>query len=331
MNREQHIYRATLVGSVGNVALLTFKFFAGFVGNSSAMIADAIHSLSDFITDLLVLMFVRISAKPQDESHDYGHGKYETVATFFIGIALVLVAIGITVSGVAKISDWCRGTQLDAPGMLALWAAVISIIVKELLYRYTAWQGKTYHSKALIANAWHHRSDALSSVGTVLGIGGAVLLGGRWTILDPVASLVVAVLLMHIALRLLREGLRELTDGSLPEETEQEIMAIVQSFPAITEPHNLRTRRIGIRIAIEFHVRMDGAMTLHEAHALVTDIERRLKSRFGESSYVNIHMEPRKRETLPHREGSSHGNREVVTERAAELNPNQSLDRQGGI
>lgn len=290
--REQQIYTTTLVGSAGNMLLLAFKFVAGIVGNSSAMIADAIHSLSDFITDLFVLLFVKISAKPQDESHDYGHGKYETMATFFIGLALVAVAFGIVVSGVLKIVEWWCGTQLEAPGMLALWAALISIVVKEVLYRYTAWQGRVLDSQALVANAWHHRSDALSSIGTVVGIGGAILLGGRWTILDPVASLVVAFLLLHIALKLLREGLRELTDGSLPDETEREILDIVEAFPEISQPHNLRTRRIGNRIAIDIHVRMDGNMSLNDAHALVTDMEHQLKERFGESSYVNIHMEP---------------------------------------
>ena len=293
MNREQKIYSTTLVGSAGNIVLLAFKFVAGIVGNSSAMIADAIHSLSDFITDLLVLLFVRISAKPRDESHDYGHGKYETIATFFIGLALVVVAVGIVVSGILKIVDWMNGDYIESPKMLALWAALISILVKESLYQYTSWQGKTLHSQALVANAWHHRSDALSSVGTVIGIGGAILLGGRWTVLDPVASLVVAFLLLRIAFKLLREGLNELTDGSLSADTEKEIMQIVQAFPDISEPHNLRTRRIGNRIAIEMHVRLDGNMTLQDAHAMVTDIENKLKKHFGANTYVNIHMEPK--------------------------------------
>lgn len=294
MNREQRIYKTTLIGSASNLALLVFKFVAGIVGNSSAMIADAIHSLSDFITDAFILLFVRISAKPQDDSHDYGHGKYETVATFFIGLALVVVAVGIIVSGLLKMIDWWNGAQLEAPGMLAFWAALISIIVKELLYHYTAWQGRECHSQALVANAWHHRSDALSSVGTVIGIGGAILLGGRWTVLDPLASLFIAFLLMYIAFKLLREGLQELTDGSLPDETEREIKDIVLAFPDVSEPHNLRTRRIGNCIAIDIHVRMDGNMTLHEAHALVSEIELRIKKHFGANTFVNIHMEPKK-------------------------------------
>ena len=186
-SREKEIYKVTLVGSAGNMALLTFKFIAGIVGHSSAMIADAVHSLSDFITDIIVILFVRISAKPQDESHDYGHGKFETIASFVIGLALVAAATGIIFSGGMKLAKWLEGEQLEAPGKLALWAALLSILVKEGLYHYTVRKGKTLHSQAVEANAWHHRSDALSSIGAAIGIGGAILLGNRWTVLDPLA------------------------------------------------------------------------------------------------------------------------------------------------
>ena len=176
MTREKEIYKVTLVGSLGNVVLMAFKFIAGTLGHSSAMIADAVHSLSDFLTDLVVLVFVRISAKPQDESHDYGHGKFETFATFLIGVALIGAAVGIIVAGGTKLASWLNGEQLEAPGKLALWAALLSIFIKELLYRYTAHRGKALDSQAMIANAWHHRSDALSSIGAAIGIGGAILL-----------------------------------------------------------------------------------------------------------------------------------------------------------
>ena len=184
MTREQEIYKVTLIGSAGNAVLLTFKFIAGVLGHSSAMIADAVHSLSDFVTDLLVLVFVGISAKPQDQSHDYGHGKYETIASFLIGLALVGAAVGILVSGVLKLVAWWGGQQLEAPGWIALWAALLSILIKELLYQYTARKGRTLDSQVMVANAWHHRSDALSSVGAALGIGLAIWLGRRWTVLD---------------------------------------------------------------------------------------------------------------------------------------------------
>ena len=292
MNREKEIYKVTLVGSAGNVALLTFKFIAGVMGHSSAMIADAIHSLSDFITDVVVLAFVHVSAKPQDESHDYGHGKYETFATFIIGLALIAAATGIIVSGVAKLIDWAGGKQLAAPGWLALAAAVISIIVKEILYRYTVNRGKKLDSQALVANAWHHRSDALSSIGTTVGIGGAILLGHRWTVLDPLASVVVGLMLVKVSVELLRTSMRELTESSLSDEIEKEIEDIICSFPDVSEPHNLRTRRIGNRFAIEAHVRMDGNVSLTAAHNRATAIEQRLRERFGPQTHVTIHMEP---------------------------------------
>ena len=294
MNREKEIYKVTLVGSAGNVALLTFKFIAGVMGHSSAMIADAVHSLSDFITDVIVLAFVHVSAKPQDKDHDYGHGKYETFATFIIGLALIAAATGIIVSGVAKLVDWAGGKQLAAPGWLALAAAIISILVKEILYRYTVIRGKKLDSQALVANAWHHRSDALSSIGTAVGIGGAILLGKRWTVLDPLASVLVGAMLVKVSIELLKSSIGELTESSLSGEIEKEIEEIIRSFPDVSEPHNLRTRRIGNRFAIEAHVRMDGNVSLIAAHDRATAIEQRIRQRFGNQTHVTIHMEPTK-------------------------------------
>ncbi len=292
MTREREISKVTLVGSVGNAVLLVFKFVAGLLGHSSAMIADAVHSLSDFATDLVVLVFVSISAKPQDESHDYGHGKFETIASFLIGLALVAAAVGIIVSGSMKLAAWWGGEALETPGWIALWAALLSILVKELLYQYTARRGKALDSPVMIANAWHHRSDALSSIGAAIGIGGAIWLGHRWVVLDPIASIVVGLMLMRVAWELLKTSIGELTECSLPAETEQEIEALIRSFPDVQEPHNLHTRRIGSRIAIEAHARMDGRMPLCEVHERATAIERKLKEHFGPKTHVTIHMEP---------------------------------------
>ena len=292
MERSKELTIVTLVGSIGNLVLLTFKFVAGIVGHSAAMTADAVHSLSDFLTDLFVLVFVRVGAKPQDASHDYGHGKYETLATLFIALALIGAAIGIIVSGAVKFACWLQGETLEMPGMLALWAALLSIVVKEVLYRYTVAKGKALESPAVIANAWHHRSDALSSIGAAAGIGGALLLGQKWAVLDPLASIVVGGMLVKVAVDLLKSSTGELTDMSLPEETEREIEEIICSYPEVTEPHNLRTRRIGNRIAIEVHVRMRGDMSLREAHDIVTAIEHQIKARFGSATLVTIHMEP---------------------------------------
>ena len=290
--RERGIYRVTLVGSVANLLLLIFKFVAGIVGHSAAMLADAVHSLSDFVTDIIVLVFVRISSKPEDEGHDYGHGKYETLATAIIGIILVLVGFGIFWNGVQSIWSFVQGESLSEPGMLALVAAVVSIVVKELLYQYTVLRGKSLNSQAVVANAWHHRSDALSSIGTAVGIGGAILLGPAWRVLDPIAAVVVSGFIMKVAVQLLIPCLDELLEKSLPAEVENKIVETILSFPGVSSPHHLRTRRIGSNYAIEVHVRMDGRISLEEAHHTATQIELKLKELFGKNTHVGIHVEP---------------------------------------
>lgn len=294
MTRERELTKVTLVGSIGNLVLLCFKFVAGIVAGSAAMVADAVHSLSDFLTDLIVLVFIRIGAKPQDADHDYGHGKYETLATLLVALALIGAAISIIVTGSLKIARWLQGETLEMPGKLALWAALLSIAVKEILFRYTIAKGKALESQAVVANAWHHRSDSLSSIGAAIGIGGAILLGERWAVLDPLASVVVGAMLVKVAWDLLKDSTGELTDSSLPEETEREIEEIICAFTEVSEPHNLRTRKIGNRIAIEAHVRLDGSMSLDAAHEIATAIERKLKDRFGKATLVTLHMEPRK-------------------------------------
>ncbi len=292
MKREDEIARVTLTGSVVNLLLVAMKAVAGLVGHSAAMISDAVHSLSDFVTDIVVLIFVRVSGRPQDEDHDYGHGKYETLATLFIGLALAAAAVGIVVSGAGKLARWLQGEDLPAPGKIALWAALVSIAAKELLFQYTRIKGRHLDSKALEANAWHHRSDALSSIGTAIGIGGAILLGRRWTVLDPLASIVVGAMLVKVAWDLLGPSFGELTDSSLPADTEQEMLAIIRGVPGVEDPHNLRTRRIGNRIAAEVHIRLDGTLPLSEAHEKASEVERRFKDRFGAQSHIIVHMEP---------------------------------------
>lgn len=293
MERENEIAKVTLAGSIVNLMLVGLKVVAGIAGHSAAMVSDAVHSLSDFVTDIVVLVFVRISARPQDEDHDYGHGKFETLATLLIGLALVAAALGIVVGGAVKLVHWLQGETLPAPRLLALWAALVSIVAKELLYHYTRFKGRKLESKALEANAWHHRSDALSSVGAAIGIGGAIGLGQRWTVLDPLASIVVGAMLLKVAWDFLGPSFGELTDSSLPADTEGEILDILCAVPGVEDPHNLRTRRIGNHIAAEVHIRLDGSQTLEQAHEKASEAERRFKARFGDRSHIIIHMEPR--------------------------------------
>lgn len=293
MERTKEIYLVTLVGSIANIILLLFKFVAGIAGHSAAMIADAVHSLSDFVTDVIVLVFIRISAKPQDKSHDYGHGKYETLTMTLIGVALLVVAMGILYSGASKILLWLEGTNLESPGMLALWAALFSILLKEVVYRYSIIKARQLNSQAVEANAWHHRSDALSSIGTAVGIGGAIFLGQRWTVLDPLASCVVGLFIVKVAVDLLRNGFGDLMEQSLPEAVEKEILQLVSSLPGLVQPHDLRTRRIGNHYAIELHILMDGNITLHEAHDKASEVEELLKQHYGEETHIAVHVEPR--------------------------------------
>ena len=292
--RQQKMYRVTLAGSIVNALLLILKFAAGIIGHSAAMIADAVHSLSDFITDIVVIAFVRLSSKPADKNHAYGHGKYETIATSIIGLALMAVAVKLGWDGIRKILHVIRGGELQSPGIIALIAAITSIISKEWIYRVTHRVARQVESQALEANAWHHRSDAFSSIGTAIGIGGAVALGSRWTILDPIAAVIVSIMISITALKLIRKSSGELLEESLPQETEQQIIDIVYQDPLVTDVHRLHTRRIGNIIAIEMHLRLPKDITLEQAHTHATAIERHLRDTFGSGTHIMLHIEPTK-------------------------------------
>ena len=291
-SRQREIYRVTIVGSIVNMLLLIFKFVAGIVGNSAAMVADAVHSLSDFVTDIVVILFVRLSGRPADEDHGYGHGKFETLATLFVSLVLFGVAVMLFVGGVKDIVAVARGRQLAEPTMVALIAAVISIIAKELLYHYTVKCGEKLNSQVVVANAWHHRSDAFSSIGVLAGVGGAMFFGGSWAVLDLIAATIVSLFIVKVAYSLLKPSLEELLERSLPKDVEQRIEQIILSVDGVSSPHHLRTRRIGSAYAIEVHIRMDGNLTLTQAHAVTTAVERLLKQEFGDSTHVGIHTEP---------------------------------------
>jgi len=292
MSRNREIYKVTLWGGAVNVLLLAFKFVAGIMGHSAAMVADAVHSFSDFVTDIIVLAFVHISGKPKDKSHDYGHGKYETLAMTFVATVLLVVAAGIIYGGVMKIISWTNGEQLSAPGMLALLAALVSVVMKEGIFHYTMVKARKLNSQALEANAWHHRSDALSSIGTAIGIGGAIFLGQRWTVLDPLASVIVGLFIAKVSVDLLLGGIGDLMEQSLPDEVEQEILQLAGSVSGVEEPHDLRTRRIGNHYAIELHILMDGNISLCEAHDKASEVEELLRRQYGKETHVAVHVEP---------------------------------------
>ena len=275
-----------------NVGLAGLKLAAGLFGRSQALIADAVHSLSDFATDVAVLIGLRFSSKPKDSDHAYGHGKYETIVAAVIGLALAFVGIRIAGSAIHRVFDAQRGHPIPSPSSFAFWAAVVSIAVKEWLYRATMKVARATGSSSLVANAWHHRSDAYSSIATAAGVGAAAFLGDDWLILDPIAALFVSVFLLKIAWRIVREQIGELTDQSLAPEVCAEILALARGIPGIEQPHNLRTRMVGRFPVIDLHVRLRADLPLRDAHAIASTLERALRERFGKETIANLHLEP---------------------------------------
>ena len=294
ITREQSIYRVTIMGSIVNAILVIGKFVAGIWGHSSAMIADAIHSLSDFLTDIVLLLLVRLSSKPADNDHDYGHGKYETIATSIIGMVLFGVGAMLAWNGMVKIIHFLQGEPGQSPEKIAFFAAIVSIVLKEMVYRVTKRIALEVNSQALEANAWHHRSDAFSSIGTGLGIGIAILLGDEWAVLDAVAAIVISFMIVITAIRLLRQASGELLEESLPKETEDRIEELVYRDHDVSDIHRLHTRRIGSIIAIELHLRLPGNISLEESHRHATIIEHTLKEEFGQGTHIMLHIEPTK-------------------------------------
>jgi cation diffusion facilitator family transporter len=291
-NRTRKAQKVTWTGFFANLVLSLGKLAAGILGHSTALVADAVHSFSDSGTDIVVLGFVRVSGKESDKNHRYGHGKFETFATLVISIALLIVSIGICWNGIQNIIKSFSGGLLVRPSKLALIAAFISIIIKECLYHYTLRVGKSINNQAVIANAWHHRSDALSSIGTLLGVGGAIFLGENWRILDPLAGVIVSFFIMHIALKIGFPSAQELMEAALPDEIENEIINIVNNTPGVKDSHRLKTRKIGNAYAIDIHIKMDGDMSLKESHDIATLVEQKLFMKFGNQTHINIHMEP---------------------------------------
>ena len=292
MSRTNKITFVTLVGSVVNAALTAFKIVAGVIGHSAAMVADGVHSLSDLLSDVVVLVFVRISGKGRDKNHDYGHGKFETFATLIISLMLLVVGANLMSSGIASIKKILGGESVEAPGMIALWAALLSIVSKEILYRYTAMQGRKLDSPMMVANAWHHRSDALSSVGSLLGIGGAILLGDKFVILDPLAGCVISIFIIVMAVRMSIPAIKELLDVSLPDEMEDEIERTAKGVPGVVDLHELKTRREGPGIVLEGHLVLHSDISLEQAHSISKQVERALRDRFGDSTQISLHLEP---------------------------------------
>ncbi len=290
--REKRIMKVTLTGMFVNVVLSAGKIAAGVFGRSSAMLADGVHSLSDLLTDIIVIAFVRVSSKGRDRSHEFGHGKYETLATLLVSLILIVVAAQMMVSGIGSITNVLDGGTIPVPGYVALAAAVISIVAKELLYRYTIAVGRKTGSPAVEANAWHHRSDAFSSIGSLIGISGAIFLGDKWVILDPLVCCCISIAIFVVAVKMAGPSLNELLDGSLPEESEKEIVSLAMSVEGVRNIHNLKTRRSGLSVMVEAHLVVDPDMTVEQAHEISTAVENAIVKKFGNETQISIHIEP---------------------------------------
>ena len=292
-DRSHAAIRITYIGLVINIVLTAGKLIAGIVGSSSAMVADSVHSLSDFATDIVVIVsFLFFVSKPRDTTHSYGHGKFETMASLVIGGALLLVGLGIAWNGGHQIWRSLHGEVLERPGIIALVAAAVSIVLKEILYRMTARVADRIQSDAVRANAWHHRSDAFSSIGTMIGIGGAIFLGERFRILDPIAGVVVSVFIIKVAIAIAWQAISELLETALPEKSIQEITATITAVQGIRNIHNVRTRKIGNAIAVDAHILVDPEITVAAGHAICTDAEEALFARYGRNIFVTLHVEP---------------------------------------
>lgn len=292
MQREKEIRHVTVLGAVVNVVLTIGKIVAGVVGRSAAMVADGIHSLSDLLSDVVVIVFTRLSSKGKDKEHSFGHGKFETLATLIISVILVAVGASLMSSGVKSIIDVLGGGVIPEPSYIALVAAAVSIVSKEWIYRVTVKVGKRVGSTVVIANAWHHRSDALSSIGSLVGIGGAILLGDKWTLLDPLASCVISVAIIVVAVKMALPSLAELLETALPPEVEEEIVSIASAVEGVRDVHELKTRRNGMSYIIDAHIVVSPDISIVEAHEIATAVEEALCARYGRETQLSIHVEP---------------------------------------
>jgi len=287
------IRRITWLGAIINLFLVGFKFAAGIWGHSSVIIADAVHSLSDLITDAAILLGMRFWTQPADECHPYGHAKIETLVTLFIGASLVLVGIGLLYDAIRSIIYILEGGIIESPTWLPMTAALVSIAIKEWLYRVTVRVGMRTKSSVTIANAWHHRSDAMSSIPAAIAIGACLLLGPAYAFLDPVGTVVVSFMILHVAWTVARPSFAVLLDSGASESQRQAIAELIRSFPEVDDLHRLRTRHIGpTGFALDVHILVDPNMSVTDAHALSHRIEQKLLQS-GESIIdVFVHVEP---------------------------------------
>ena len=284
--------KVTYVGMVVNVLLIVMKFIGGVIGTSSVLIADGVHSFSDFITDIGVLVGLKFLSKPADTDHAYGHGRVETAISLLMGIVIIITGIVLIKNAAQTIFHAFNGIFPKKPGSIALFIGMISILSKETLFHYTRIVARKSGSKTLEANAWHHRSDAFSSVGTVIGVGGAIYLGDRWTVLDPAAAIFVSILIILVGASISWNAFRELSDESISQLARYKVEESIKSVGGVRGFHNIRTRSLGRYITIDAHILVDPTLSVREGHSIATDVENAIHTATRNAAFVTIHVEP---------------------------------------
>ena len=286
------IRRAVGIGCIVNAVLMVLKMVTGHYGHSDALVADGFHSLNDFAADLIMLMFVGISFRGPDSRYSYGYGKFETFSTFLMSSFLIIVSLIIGYEGIESLVGYSRGMELEQPDIWTVIVVLFAMAAKEGLYHFYSSAGKKAGSKALVANAWHHRSDALSSMATLVGIAGAMFLGDQWRILDPIAAMVVSVFIVVVAVKIGRPAVAELLERSLPADVVEGMYRVIGSTPGVRAFHRFASRHNGNRMIVDFHIKVDPDISVVGGHHIASEVEHRLKEHYGQAVTATIHVEP---------------------------------------
>lgn len=288
INENSIIKNLSLVSIVGNAVLSGFKMFAGIYGHSGAMVSDAIHSMSDVVTTIIAFLGVKISKKPADKEHPYGHDRLECVAALFLGLILLITGLGVGKVGLTNIFSGDYET-LAIPGTIALIAAIVSIAGKEAMYWYTRHYAKLINSAAFMADAWHHRSDALSSIGSLIGIGGAML---GFPVADSVASVVICLFILKVSYDILKDAVRKMLDTSCDPDYEKRLADFISSQEDVRRVDLLHSRMFGNKVYVDLEIALDGALSLHDAHLIAEQIHTNVEQSFPEIKHIMIHVNP---------------------------------------
>lgn len=288
LNEEKIVKQISSVGIAGNVALSAFKLFAGIYGHSGAMVSDAVHSLSDVFATLIAFIGVRLSKKSADDDHPYGHERFECVASLLLGTVLLLTGLAIGKSGLGNIlsGDY---TSLAVPGAVALVAAVVSIVVKEAMFWYTRYYAKLLNSSAFMADAWHHRSDAFSSIGSLIGIGGSML---GFHVLDPLASVIICVCILKVAVDIIKDSVRKMLDTSCGENYDNTLKNYIAAQDGVKSVDSLHSRMFGNKVYIDLEISVDRDLPLHEAHDIADRVHDNVEKNFSNIKHIMIHVNP---------------------------------------